>query len=335
MSGPPIPEGITGKELPKPVLDELSTLPAGLATLLAQHLVAAGQLLDEDPEQAFAHASVARQRAPRLASTREAAGLAAYAAGKYAEAMPELRAATRMTGSPALLPVIADVERALGRPEKALEIAASAEAGRLDADGKIEMRLVAAGARRDLGQLDAAVLTLQVPEVRRSARLAYAFADALLAAGRRDEALAEFTRAAALDKEGETDADERVAELEGVVFVDAYDADDSDADDSDADDSDADDSDADDSDADDQPVSAPVVEPSSVEEQVAEEQAVEEQVADEQATEQPVAAEAVLSGVDADHPFAEPADAAEPDRAPSGTERRTGVVAPLFVPPVD
>lgn len=219
-----MPEGITGEELPKPLRAELSTLPAAVAAQLARHLVAAGALLDDDPEQAFAHAWFARQQAPRLAVTREAAGLAAYAAGKYAEAMPELRAARRLTGAPTLLPVIADVERALGRPERALEIAASDEAGRLDPEGRIEMRIVAAGARRDLGQLDAAVLTLQVPEIRTSPRLAYAYADALLAAGRREQARAAFERTTLMDRLGETDAEERLAELEGVVFVDALDA---------------------------------------------------------------------------------------------------------------
>ncbi|RZS80240.1 hypothetical protein EV189_3724 [Motilibacter rhizosphaerae] len=205
------------------MIAELSSFPPRTATLLARHLVAAGVLLDEEPELAWAHASYVRGRAPRLASVREAAGLAAYAAGHYAEAMNELRAARRMTGSVALLPVLADLERALGRPERALEIAASDEARGLDADGLVEMRIVAAGARRDLGQLDAAVLTLQVPETRRSPRLAYAYADALLAAGRREDALAAFRQAAALDREGATDADERVAELEGVAIVDLED----------------------------------------------------------------------------------------------------------------
>lgn len=220
VPAPPLPEEITGQELARSVQAELSSFPPDTAMRLARHLVAAGELLGEDPDAAYAHASYVKSRAPRLASVREAAGLAAYAAGHYEEAMSDLRAARRMTGSPELLPVIADVERALGRPERALEIASGAEIARLDAEARIEMRIVAAGARRDLGQLDAAVLTLQVPEVRRSPRLAYAYADALLAVGRREEARAAFQVAVDLDPSGETDADERLAQLDGLVFVD-------------------------------------------------------------------------------------------------------------------
>jgi tetratricopeptide (TPR) repeat protein len=217
---PPLPDEITGHELPRGVQAELSSFPPDTALRLARHLVAAGTLLNEDPESAYAHAAYVKSRAPRLAAVREAAGLASYAAGHYDEAMSDLRAARRMTGSPDLLPVIADVERALGRPERALDIASSAEVAQLDADGRIEMRIVAAGARRDLGQLEAAVLTLHVPEVRRSPRLAYAYADALLAAGRREEARGAFQLALDLDREGETDADERLAELDGLLFLD-------------------------------------------------------------------------------------------------------------------
>jgi tetratricopeptide (TPR) repeat protein len=79
------------------------------------------------------------------------------------------------------------------------------------------MLLVASGARRDLGQPEAAVLLLQGPLLRPgkpwSARLFYGYADALLAAGRRDEAVTWFGRAAEADDEDETDADERLDEL--------------------------------------------------------------------------------------------------------------------------
>ena len=90
------------------------------------------------------------------------------------------------------------------------------------------MRIVASGARRDLGQLDAAVLTLQCPELRDvhkpwSARLRYAYADALLQAGRDDEALEWFRKAAESDRDGETEAAERLDELLGLTFEDTVD----------------------------------------------------------------------------------------------------------------
>lgn len=132
-----------------------------------------------------------------------------------------------MTGSVELWPVMADCERGLGRPERALAMAGEPEVQKLDKAGQVEMRLVAAGARRDQGQLEAAIVTLQSPELASSsvqpwtARLRYAYADALLAAGREDEAREWFGKTLEADKDGATDASDRLAELDGVEFVDA------------------------------------------------------------------------------------------------------------------
>ncbi|MGW0523457.1 hypothetical protein [Crossiella sp. NPDC003009] len=192
-----------------------------------------GRLIDEEPEQALAHARFARRKASRIGLVREATGLAAYHAGEWSEALAELRAARRMTGSSAHLAVMADCERALGRPERALELARSTEAKALSAEETVELRIVAAGARRDLGELDAAVVALQGPDLdvkRRdpwSARLFYAYADNLAAAGRTDEAIQWFISAAEVDDDGETDAAERAIELGAgpVVPVDVEDVD--------------------------------------------------------------------------------------------------------------
>ncbi|MCM1976614.1 tetratricopeptide repeat protein [Streptomyces sp. NBC_00193] len=185
------------------------------------------RLIDEDPEQAYAYSRIALRLASRVAAVREAAGFAAYANQKYAEAIAEFRAAKRMTGSVELWPVIADCERGLGRPERALAMAGEPEVQKLDKAGQVEMRLVAAGARRDMDQLDAAIVTLQSPELASNsvqpwtARLRYAYADALLAAGREDEAREWFAKTLEADKDGATDASDRLAELDGVEFVDA------------------------------------------------------------------------------------------------------------------
>ncbi|MGW8951407.1 hypothetical protein [Streptomyces sp. NPDC055709] len=185
------------------------------------------RLIDEDPEQAYAYSRVALRLASRVAAVREAAGFAAYATQKYSEALAEFRAARRMTGSLELWPVMADCERGLGRPERALAMAGEAEVQKLDKAGQVEMRLVAAGARRDMDQLEAAIVTLQSPELASNsvqpwtARLRYAYADALLAAGREGEAREWFAKAVEADKDGATDASDRLAEMDGVEFVDA------------------------------------------------------------------------------------------------------------------
>jgi len=198
---------------------ELTGLSKALAEIVGKHLVAAGMLVDEEPERALEHARYARSRAARIGLVREAAGLTAYHAGEWAEAIAELRAARRMSGGNTHLAVMADCERALGRPERALEMAAEAAGEELPPNTAVELKIVAAGARRDLGQVDAAVVALQGPDLdprRRdlwSARLFYAYADNLEAAGRTEEAIRWFLNAAEADDDELTDAAERAVEL--------------------------------------------------------------------------------------------------------------------------
>ncbi|MFE5027184.1 hypothetical protein ACFRAO_28595 [Streptomyces sp. NPDC056656] len=224
----PIPEDVTGDEIDKDVRQELQSLPKGLAEDVAKNLVMVAKLIDEDPEQAYEYSKIALRLASRVAAVREAAGFAAYANQKYSEALAEFRAARRMTGNVELWPVMADCERGLGRPEKALDMAGTPEVAKLDKAGQVEMRLVAAGARRDMDQLDAAIVTLQGPELASNsvqpwtARLRYAYADALLAAGRKDEAREWFAKAVESDRDASTDASDRLAEMDGVEFVDAF-----------------------------------------------------------------------------------------------------------------
>ncbi|MFI7026907.1 tetratricopeptide repeat protein [Micromonospora sp. NPDC049900] len=191
---------------------------------MARHLVATGQLIDEDPAEALAHAMAARRLASRIAAVREAVGLAAYHSGEWQTAIAELRTYHRMSGVQSHIAVLADCERALGRPERAIDLFRGAEQEKLEAAVAIELLIVAAGARGDLGQRDAAVAMLQVPELTTdtaqpwTARLRYAYADALLAVDRRAEAREWFSRAAEVDAEAETDAAERLLELDGVVI---------------------------------------------------------------------------------------------------------------------
>ncbi|MGY2066241.1 hypothetical protein [Blastococcus sp. SYSU DS0619] len=121
----------------------------------------AGTLLDEDPETALAHARAARDRASRLAVVREAVGVAAYHAGDFAEAAREIRAYRRMSGDQGYRAVLADCERALGRPEVAIRLVNEALTEGVDAEEEVELRLVEAGARQDLGEDAAARLVLE------------------------------------------------------------------------------------------------------------------------------------------------------------------------------
>ena len=211
---PDIPDEITGEELEKSVRAELLSLSAENAKVVARHLVSINIHMDSDPELAHKHGIAAAHHAGRLAVVRESAGYAAYRAGHYEIALKELRAAHRISGDVSMWPVMADCERGLGRPLKALNLAGSDEVKRLAKPEEIEMRIVASGARRDLGELDAAVITLTCKELKTeneewAVRLRYAYADALHTAGRKEEATEWFGKCAAIDHDELTDAAER------------------------------------------------------------------------------------------------------------------------------
>ncbi len=224
IQDPIIPDHITGNELPRAVRNELRTLPDGLALRVARHLVASGEMMDINPELAWEHAKAALNKASRVGIVREAAAEAAYHAGHFAEALTEFRAARRMRGIKEYWPLMADCERALGRPKKAIEMAGDPLVATLDRGTRVEMRIVAAGARSDLGQWEAALATLQCPELSTStheswaARIRYAYADVLANMGHNTEAIEWFHRAAAVDPEQLTDADARIKELEGSGY---------------------------------------------------------------------------------------------------------------------
>jgi tetratricopeptide (TPR) repeat protein len=214
-----IPADVEARQLAPDVRGELMTLDKATADYVAKHLVAAGDLLDEDPELALRHAQAARTRSGRIAAVREAVGIAAYHCGDWAQALSELRAARRMGSKSPLLPLIADCERGVGRPQRAIDLSRTPEAEALTGDDADELRIVVAGARSDLGQLEQALSALSTPALDpertglTAARLFYAYADALLALGRTDEALQWFINAEAADIDGVTDADERITEL--------------------------------------------------------------------------------------------------------------------------
>lgn len=218
-TAPVIDEDVTGRELDKQVRQELSTLDGPVAGTVARHLVMAGRLMDDDPELAHKHTQHARSLAGRVALVREAAGYAAYNAGHYDVALTEFRTARRISGRAEFLAVMADCERGVGRPEKALELAADDAARSLPADARAELAIVTAGALRDLHRSGEALSTLQqamparAPQEQWVARLQYALGDLMAEMGRTDDAVSMFAAAEAGDLEGSLDAGQRVVDL--------------------------------------------------------------------------------------------------------------------------
>ena len=223
---PSIPDDVTGFELDRSVKNQLRTLSKENAVGVGQHLVMVETYLETDIEAAQAHAETAVRRAGRVPAAREALGLVHYRKGEWAKALSEFRTARRLSGSSHMLPFMVDAERGLGRPERALDLAASPEAATLAQDERIELAIVVSGIRRDLGQYEAAVVGLQLPQLSVGSRdpwaprLFYAYAEALLAKGDEAGALTWFGHAANADLDGETDAADRLSELDGLVMVD-------------------------------------------------------------------------------------------------------------------
>jgi len=225
---PEIPDDVTAAQLDRAARGRLRTLSKDNADGVARHLVMAGLLLDSDPELSYQHAQAAVRRAGRVDVVREAAGLAAYRTGRYAEALSELRTVRRLNGSSDHLAVMADCERGLGRPERAIALAASPEADGLAEESAIELAIVVSGARLDLGETEAALAVLAAPAVRQTrgllgVRVAHARAAALSASG--DEPAAEAELAGFDDRQLAEAAGESPGEDEDVVVFDLEDDD--------------------------------------------------------------------------------------------------------------
>jgi len=174
--------------LPGEVLDELrqTVRPNSFddtARALAKAVVA---LADDDGEAAVGAARVAKRAAPRSAAAREVLGMALYRVGEFRAARTELAAAQRISGGVDLTAVLADIERALGRPERAIELFETLDRGRMEPDTAAELLLVAASAYGDLGQPAAGVAL-----IRRHARWPTELADHHLRLAYAEGALAE------------------------------------------------------------------------------------------------------------------------------------------------
>ncbi|MDO9395044.1 MAG: hypothetical protein Q7T71_00720 [Herbiconiux sp.] len=177
---PELPDDVTPRDLDKVARNELKTLNKENAEDVARHLVMAGRLIDDDPELAHRHAVSASRRAGRIGVVRETLAITAYSIGDYALALRELRTYRRISGSNEQLALMIDSERGLGRPERALEAGRSVERSTLSAASQVAVAIAMSGARLDLGQPEAALTELEIPQL--NPDVAYSYSPELFSA---------------------------------------------------------------------------------------------------------------------------------------------------------
>ena len=175
-----MPDDVEPRDLDKVARGELKTLSKENADWVAKHLVMAGRLIDEDPAEAHKHALSAGRRAGRISVVRETIAITAYQVGDYALTLRELRTYRRISGRDDQLPLMVDSERGLGRPERALELGRSVDVSTLDAQVRVSLAIAMSGARLDLGQPQAALGELEIPQLDRTK--AFSYSPALFAA---------------------------------------------------------------------------------------------------------------------------------------------------------
>ncbi|WP_245636031.1 tetratricopeptide repeat protein [Herbiconiux solani] len=219
---PLIPDDVTPRDLDKIARNELKTLNKENADEVARHLVMAGRLIEENPEQAHQHAVSASRRAGRIGVVRETLAITAYATGDFALALRELRTYRRISGSNEQLALMIDSERGIGRPDRALEVGRSVERSTLSVPSQVAVAIAMSGARLDLGQPDAALTELEIPQLNPDVAYSYspelfdAYAEVLDELGQDDEAARWRERAERADAalNGDTDGDDTIEVFE-------------------------------------------------------------------------------------------------------------------------
>ena len=154
---PKMPKGMEWSMLSKDERERLRGLSKEHAENIGLHILAAFALEESDPELALEHAKWVARQASRIDFARETLAFVAYRQGDYKLSLREFRTAYRMNGFLDYLPFIADCERGVGEPKKAVELALSDEGKQLHGAPKVEMFLVYAGALGDLAMWDKAI----------------------------------------------------------------------------------------------------------------------------------------------------------------------------------
>ena len=209
------------RTLPRDIVAELNrTAKAGKQHAAIARLERAVELLERgDAKGASSEAAKAKELAPRSAAVREVLGLALYRQQRWREALTEMQAYRRMSGRPDQNHIIADCERGLGRPERAVSLAEEALAARgVPLEAKAEAVIVAASALADMARFDQALGLLRRVRTRDDVarpdvlRVWYVIGDILERSGRPQEAERMFRKIMRHDPAA-YDVAERLAQL--------------------------------------------------------------------------------------------------------------------------
>jgi tetratricopeptide (TPR) repeat protein len=179
---------------------------------------AAGAFASEQYEESIRLAEQSKHMALRAAAVRELLGLAYYRSGKWQEAARELSAFRRISGTTEQNPVLADCYRAMGKPQRALELCDEIDESRVPPEIAFEGAIVGASALAELGRIDDAITRLERLELRPKVaephhlRAWYVLADLLERRARFTQALEWFEAIGATDPDV-TDAPERARKL--------------------------------------------------------------------------------------------------------------------------
>jgi hypothetical protein len=226
---PVIPEDAQPKELDRVARAQLKTLSKENADEVARHLVMVARLIESDPKLAHQHAVSAARRAGRIAVVRETLAITAYSIGDFALALRELRTYRRISGKDDQLPLMVDSERGLERPDRALALGRSVPRSSMPVEVRVFLAIAMSGARLDLGQPEAALTELEIPQLDPTTAFSWspalfdAYATVLEELGRDDEAELWWQRSdAASDalENGPVSDDEDVVEVIEEELVD-------------------------------------------------------------------------------------------------------------------